>query len=216
VLGLEALGSAIDVAGEVPVGSPARTPGAEASLRRSSRAAAVSAVLLASAAVLPPGGPAHAQTPPPAKDPAGRDSLPTDSVLVDSVRCVRTRYQGQHGLQGVLYALLAGRLTHPHPALAGGVTLGYRAVRGPRAHDGLEVAFPFVGGGLRGWVRAEAAYVVSLKQSSWNYRLQGERLLGRWPVFAGFCVDLKAWEIRRRGKLSHGTLAVLLGRTYRR
>ncbi len=108
-----------------------------------------------------------------------------------------------------------GRLSHPRPEVAGGVTLGYRHVRGPRAHDGLEIGFPFIAGGPGGWVRMEAAYVVSLKQSSWNYRLQWERLLGRGPFFVGANLELKAGEIRRRGELSHGVLGILFGTTNR-
>jgi hypothetical protein len=115
------------------------------------------------------------------------------------------------------YATLRfGRLSHPIPSVAGGVTLGYRHVRGPRPHDGLEIGFPFIAGGPGGWVRMEAAYVVSLRQSSWNYRLQWERLLGRGPFFVGANLDLKAWEIRRRGELSHGVVGILVGTTNRR
>jgi hypothetical protein len=112
--------------------------------------------------------------------------------------------------------LRVGRLSHPRPEVAGGVTLGYRHVRGPRPHDGLEIGFPFIGGGPGGWVRFETTYVISLRQSSWNYRLQWERLLGRGPFFVGANLELKAWEIRRRGELSHGVLGILVGTTNRR
>jgi hypothetical protein len=108
-----------------------------------------------------------------------------------------------------------GRLGQPAAMVAAGVTLGYRDARGSRAHEGVEVGFPFVAGRQREWLRFEAAYVVSHRQSSWNYRLQGERLIGRGPFFAGMNVELKAWEIRRHGELSHGTLALLFGTTYR-
>ena len=108
-----------------------------------------------------------------------------------------------------------GRLSHPFPEMAGGVTLGYRHVRGPRPHDGLEIGLPFVAGGPGGWVRFETAYVISLRQSSWNYRLQWERLLGRGPFFVGANLELKAWQIRRRGELSHGVLGILFGTTNR-
>jgi len=108
-----------------------------------------------------------------------------------------------------------GRLSRPNPGIAAGVMLGYRDVRGPRAHDGVEVAFPFIGGGPAGWVRLEAAYVVSLRQSSWNYRAQWQRRLGGGPFFAGLDLELKAWEIRRRGELSHATLGAVFGTTFR-
>jgi len=108
-----------------------------------------------------------------------------------------------------------GRLSHPLPVIAGGVTIGYREVRGPRAHDGLEIGFPFIAGHRAWWMRFETAYVLSTRQSSWNYRLQSEWLLGRGPFIVGFAAELQAWEIRRRGRLSPGTLAVLLGMTSR-
>lgn len=112
-------------------------------------------------------------------------------------------------------SLRVGRLRHPDPAMAAGITVGYRDVSGPRAHDGVEIGFPFVAGGRTRWLRMEAAYVMSFRQSSWNYRLQGERLLGDGPFFVGLGVDLKAWEIRRHGELSHATLMMSFGTTNR-
>jgi hypothetical protein len=100
--------------------------------------------------------------------------------------------------------------------MAGGVMIGYRDVRGPRPHDGVEVAFPFVVGGSGGWVRLETAYVMSPKQSSWNYRLQWERLQGNGPVTLGIRLDLNSWELRNRGRLSHGVLGILIGTTWPR
>jgi hypothetical protein len=115
------------------------------------------------------------------------------------------------------YATLrVGRLSHPLPTVAGGVTLGYVDVRGPRPYDGVEIGFPFIAGGPGGWVRFEAAYVISLRQSTWNYRLQWERLLRRGPFFVGANLELKGWEIRRRGQLSHGVIGILFGTTNRR
>jgi hypothetical protein len=112
------------------------------------------------------------------------------------------------------YTLRVGRLGHPNPEIAAGVTLGYRGVRGPRAHDGVEVGFPFIAGGPNGWVRFETAYVISLiNQWTWNHRVQWERRLHRGPYFAGVGLELKSWALRRRGELSHGTLTVLFGTT---
>jgi hypothetical protein len=62
----------------------------------------------------------------------------------------------------------------------------------------------------------ETAYVMSLKQSSWNYRLQAEQLLDQGQVFVGLSLELKSWEIRRHGELSHLTLAMSLGTTNRK
>jgi hypothetical protein len=107
-----------------------------------------------------------------------------------------------------------GRLFHPRAGAAGGVTLGYRSVHSLRAHEGIEVGFPFVGGGRATWMRLESAYVLSTKQSSWNYRLQAERRIGRGPLIVGCNAEFKTWEIRRHGQLSHGTFAILLGSIY--
>ena len=42
-----------------------------------------------------------------------------------------------------------------------------------------------------------------------------ERLLGRRPFFVGANLELKAWEIRRRGELSHAVLGIVFGTTNR-
>jgi hypothetical protein len=107
-----------------------------------------------------------------------------------------------------------GRMGHPNPKLAAGVTLGYRDVLGPRAHDGVEVGFPFIAGGPNGWVKLEAAYVMSLQQSSWNYGVRWQRRLAGGPFFTGLNLDLKSWELRDHGELSHATLGVLFGTMY--
>ena len=109
-----------------------------------------------------------------------------------------------------------GRMGHPNPGVAAGVTLGYRDVLGPRAHDGVEVGFPLIAGGPNGWVRLETAYVMSLQQSSWNYGMRWQRRLGGSPFFTGLDLELKSWEIRRHGQLSHGTLGVMFGTMYGR
>ena len=107
-----------------------------------------------------------------------------------------------------------GRMSRRYRTISGGATIGYRAVRGSRPHDGIEIAFPFVTGGPGGWVRFETAYVMSNKQSSWNYRVQWDRLQGNGPVFLGLRLDLNSWELRRRGRLSHGVFGVVLGTTW--
>ena len=114
------------------------------------------------------------------------------------------------------YTLRAGKLGHPNPGIASGVTLGYRHVEGPRDHDGVELASIFVGGGPEAWVRIEAAYVMSLKQSSWNHRLQWQRRLRSGPFIVGAGLELKSWEIRDQGELSHITLGILFGTTHGR
>lgn len=234
-----------------------------------------------------------AQEPAPPSDSPPRDSVQYDSTRADSNRWRPGNYEGPHGLQAALYALViapsklvelldstpasepsrlaywqnhvsiyvtgggsiptdtgianewagsgvvevvrrglvmearveraripehleystvrAGRLAHPAPNIAAGTMLGYRHVRGPRPHSGIEVGFPFIAGGRRSWVRLEAAYVFSLKQTSWNYRVQWERMLREGPLFTGISFELKSWEIRNHGEPSHGTVSVLVG-----
>ena len=107
-----------------------------------------------------------------------------------------------------------GRMFHTDARMVGGVTLGYRSVRNLRAHEGVEVGFPFVRGGENAWMRLESAYVMSTKQSSWNYRLQGERRVNGGPFIAGFNIELNSWELRNHGELSHGHVSLLIGTTY--
>ena len=109
-----------------------------------------------------------------------------------------------------------GRFARPYPSVVGGVTLGYRDVRGPRPrHRGVEVGFPFVAGRPDWWVRLESDYVMSLHQSTWSYRVQYERLIAGGPFFAGAGVEFKTWEIRRQGELSHSLASIVLGTTRR-
>ena len=105
----------------------------------------------------------------------------------------------------------AGRLWHPAPPLAGGITLGYRSVPHLRKHEGIEVGFPFIVGRRNAWLRFETSYVMSNRQSSWNYRAQGERRLGRTPFLVGCNAELKSWEIRRYSEASHGSFGIVLG-----
>jgi hypothetical protein len=104
-----------------------------------------------------------------------------------------------------------GQMWRPRARFAGGVTGGVRRVRELPLHEGVEIAFPFVGGGRSAWVRLETAYVISMKRSSWNYRVHGERRLGSGPFVGSITADLKSWEIRKRGEVSHFTVSVGLG-----
>jgi len=112
------------------------------------------------------------------------------------------------------HTIHVGRMFHTDGRMVGGVTLGYRSVRNLRAHEGVEVGFPFVRGGQNAWMRLESAYVMSAQQSSWNYRLQGERRVNGGPFIAGFTIELNSWELRDHGELSHGHFSLLLGTTY--
>lgn len=154
-------------------------------------------------------------------------SIPYDTGIANEwsgsavVEVVRHGYTAEARVEQVRvpdfleYSLVRiGRLSHPAPNIAAGVTLGYRHARGLSRHSGIELGFPFVAGGRKSWVRLEAAYVFSLKQTSWNYRFEWERLLGRGPVFTGVNIDLKSWEIRNHGVPSHGTIGVLLGMVF--
>ena len=104
-----------------------------------------------------------------------------------------------------------GQMARPRARYAGGVTIGVRRVRNLPRHEGLEIAFPFVGGGQNAWLRLESAYVMSIKQSSWNYRIQYERRLGTGPFVASITADFRSWEIRDHGELSHRVFSVGLG-----
>ena len=109
-----------------------------------------------------------------------------------------------------------GRLWRPDSSVAGGVTLGYRDVDGPRPRQrGVEVGFPFVVGRERWWFRLESAYVISLHQSSYSWRMQYDRRLGGGPFFGGARVAFDSWEIRDHGELSHTLFAFVLGTTFR-
>lgn len=57
----------------------------------------------------------------------------------------------------------------------------------------------------------ESAYGMSIKQSSWNYRVQYERRLGTSPLIASLTADFRSWEIRNHGELSHSVFSVGLG-----
>ena len=110
----------------------------------------------------------------------------------------------------------AGRLWHSRARLAAGITAGYRDAPGLRRQQGVEVAFPFIAGGSRTWMRWESSYVLSNRQSSWNYRLQWEHRPRGGPLIIGCNVELDSWELRNHGELSHGSFGMLLGTTFGR
>jgi hypothetical protein len=104
-----------------------------------------------------------------------------------------------------------GYLFHPLPEAAGGITLGYRDAQGIPAHDGLEVAFPFVTGSRTWWLRYEAAYVFSRDTPSWSYRMQAEFLIRGGPLYAGLNVEAKSLPLRTGSKVFSIPLSVIVG-----
>lgn len=97
--------------------------------------------------------------------------------------------------------------------MARGITAGYRDVPGLRRQQGVEIAFPCVIGGPRTWTRLESSYVLSNRQSRWNYRLQWEHRPGGGPLIVGSHIELDSWKIRNHGALSHGSFGLLIGTT---
>jgi hypothetical protein len=104
-----------------------------------------------------------------------------------------------------------GYLAHPVPEVAGGMTLGYRDARGVSGHSGLEIALPFITGSREWWLRYEAAYVISTKMASWNYRFQGERLIRGGPFYVGAAVEGKTLPLRPGSKVSSIPITLVLG-----
>ena len=84
----------------------------------------------------------------------------------------------------------AGYLFRPKPALAGGVTLGYRFTDPRRSENAFEVGFPSVVSAGRGWIRLEPTYIISSQGITWNYRFQTELPVSR-ELFAGLDMDGK-------------------------
>ena len=130
---------------------------------------------------------------------------------------VEARLEQFQLLRQVEYRTLrAGRLWHSRARLAAGIMAGYRDVPGLRRQQGVEVAFPFIAGGSRTWMRWESSYVLSNRQSSWNYRLQWEHRPRGGPLIVGCNVELDSWELRNHGELSHGSFGMLVGTTFGR
>jgi hypothetical protein len=104
-----------------------------------------------------------------------------------------------------------GYLLHPVPEVAGGVTLGYRDARRVSGHSGLEIGLPFITGSREWWLRYEAAYVMSTKAASWNYRFQGELLIRGGPLYVGAAVEGKTLPLRAGSKVSSIPVTLVVG-----
>jgi hypothetical protein len=105
----------------------------------------------------------------------------------------------------------AGYLVHPKPALAGGVTLGFRSVPADRTQEGIEIAFPLFIGAPNGSMLLEPAYVISPSRVSWSYRYQGEVAIGSGPFFAGFDYEAKTLPLRWGSHITSQGMALLIG-----
>lgn len=108
----------------------------------------------------------------------------------------------------------AGYLARPVPGVATGVTVGYRAGRGPGAREGVELGLPWIAGLWRGWIRFEPTYVVGRDGADWSYRLQTEFPIARGPLLVGFNVEAKALPLRKGGSVGSVTPALVLGARY--
>ena len=130
---------------------------------------------------------------------------------------VEARLEQFQLLRHVEYRTLrVGRLWHTRARLAGGIVAGFRDAPGLRRQQGVEIAFPFIAGGSRTWMRWESSYVLSNRQSSWNYRLQWEHRPRGGPLIVGCNVEPDSWELRNHGELSHGSFGMLVGTTFGR
>ena len=106
-----------------------------------------------------------------------------------------------------------GDALRPRARAIGGVTLGFRWVPEVRKHQGFELAFPLILGGMRSRWRLETAYLFSLDQMAYSYRVRYERRLGDGPLTLGFNADFEDWALRKHGRLSHQMVGVILGTT---
>jgi hypothetical protein len=104
------------------------------------------------------------------------------------------------------WTIRGGYLFRPKPAVAGGVTIGYRYA-GRSSQNAVEVGFPLVVGSRRGWMRLEPTYIISSQGVSWNYRWQSELPVSR-SIFTGFDFDVKP---ARQHAPYFGTMTLLLG-----
>lgn len=98
--------------------------------------------------------------------------------------------------------------------LAGGVLVGYRAVRGPAVNgreQGVEVALPLVWSTGDRWWRFESFYVGNTHGTNWNYRVQGEWPLRRSRYVAGVKAETMTLPIRDRSNISWLTLTAVIG-----
>lgn len=98
--------------------------------------------------------------------------------------------------------------------LAGGITFGYRGVRGPPVigrQEGVEITLPLIWSRGDAWWRFESFYVGNTHGTNWNYRVQGEWPLGGTRYVAGVKAETMALPIRDRSDVSWVTLTALLG-----
>lgn len=117
--------------------------------------------------------------------------------------------------QHVQYGLArVGYLARPAPTVSGGVTIGYRGVRGPPIEgrqQGVEIAFPLlIDLGTRWW-RFEPYYVASAQGVRWNYRIEGEWPIPGRPVVAGWRADAMSLRFRDRTRVDWFTIAAVVG-----
>ena len=79
-----------------------------------------------------------------------------------------------------------GYLWHPRKSVAGGVTLGYMHADRQRAQRGAELGLPLIVANSSGSnLRFEPTYVIGRRGPVYNYRVQGQIVLGRSPYFVG-------------------------------
>lgn len=102
-----------------------------------------------------------------------------------------------------------GYLLRSGPRVAGGVTVGYREASTDDFAKGIEIGFPLVFGVEDGFMRLDAAYVLSHRAGAWSWDFQAAGRIPRTPVMAGATCTLRSplWG----GEVSLGGCAVLLG-----
>ena len=113
-----------------------------------------------------------------------------------------------------LQAARLGYLIHPHNAIAGGVTLGYRRAPQGGFREGVEIGFPLLFGTQASWARFDATYVVASFASDWNWRFQGGFLISRPPLTAGFSMEFKGpprWPSDGGAPANGSIISLLLG-----
>ena len=104
-----------------------------------------------------------------------------------------------------------GDALRPRARAIGGVTLGFRWVPEVPEHQGFELAFPLIRGGQRSRWRLETAYLFSLAQVAYSYRVRYERRLGTGPLTLGINADFEDWALKRHGRLSHQSFSLVIG-----
>ena len=98
---------------------------------------------------------------------------------------------------------------------AGGVMIGYRGMRGPPIlgrQQGVEIGLPLVISTRRVRWRLESYYVVSRRETDWNFRLEADRLQrDRMPLFTGLKLELMSLPIGKAGGVRWGTFGAVIG-----